>query len=188
MINADDFSTEATRSGINMARALTNSGYSNILSAEVFTRGFYEADELMENFKEFPETEKILMSNEYQDIGVASVLGEIHGCPIQVIIVHLGGYVPPNYTQQEISSWEALVGNIENVMPSWRSLQTADGIDQNKLNRLLSILDTRLQNGRKIVAKMRANQWLSDEEKAMTENDKNLAIEANRLISELNTR
>lgn len=188
MIKFDDFSTEATKSGVTLQRATKESGYRNIIFAEVYTRGFYEAEELLENFLEFPETKKILYSKDYQDIGVAAVLGEINNCPVQVIVAHLGGYVPPNYSKEEVDSWTKLIANLEEVLPSWKTLKSAEGIDQNKLNQLLTILETRLTNAKKIQARMIANQWLTDEERKLVEDDKRLGEEAERIINELTKR
>jgi len=188
MILSNDFSTEASRSGVTLAQAVKKANYNNIIFAEIFTRGFYEADELLDNFLEFPETEKILYSQKYQDIGVSAVLGEIDSCPVQVVVAHLGGYVPPNYKSEEINSWVSLVENLEKILPTWRSANEASGVDQNKLDKLLNLLDTRLNNARKIVTRMSANQWFTEQEKDMIADDKRLSEEASKLISELNSQ
>lgn len=188
MIKYDDFSQEATRSGVVLKDAIKQAGYQNIIFAEVYTRGYYEAQELLENFLEFPETKKILFSKKYQDVGISSVWGEIAGCPLQVIVTHLGGYVPPNYTNEEIESWQNLIDNLEKVLPSWQALRDVEGIDQGKVDRLINLLNTRLNNARRILSKMQANQWLNDKEKKMVENDRKLADEINRIIDELMKR
>ena len=188
MLKTDDFFIEATKSGISLEKAVKQSGYQNIIFAETFTRGFYEADELVENFLEFPETKKILFSNDYQDIGLTASVGEINSCPQQMVVVHLGGYVPPNYTKEEIDSWGNLVTNLENVLPSWRELGKAENVDKNKVDTLLNLLETRLNNAKKILSRMKSNQWLSEEEKGMAENDKKLGEEAEKIISELMKR
>ena len=185
MIATDDFSTEASRSGVTLAKAVKEAGYQNVIFAEVFTRGFYEADELLDNFAEFPETQKILYSAECQDIGLSPVLGEIGSCPVQVVVVHFGGYVPPNYSKGELDSWQKLISNIEEVLPSWRVLKGVEGIDQNKLNQLLEALETRLSHAKEINAQMQKNLWLTDAEKKWVEDDKKLGMEAERIIGEL---
>lgn len=188
MIKYDDFSTEATRSGVTLKDAIKQAGYQNIIFAEVFTRGDYEADELLENFLEFPETKKILFSKKYQDIGIASVWGEVAGCPVQVIVTNLGGFIPPDYSKEEIESWQNLIDNLEKVLPSWQALKDTDGIDQGKVDRLVNLLNTRLDSARRILSKMQADQWLSGEEKKMVEGDKKLAEEINKIIDELMKR
>ncbi len=188
MIKNDDFSPDATRSGMTLEKAVRQSGYRNIIFAEVYSRGFYEADELLDNLLEFPDTQKILFSDQYQDIGLSAVLGEIDGCPVQAVVVHFGGYVPPNYSKEQTDSWQSLIENLEKILPSWEALKQADGVDQYKLTNLVNLLNTRLSNARRINTRMKANQWLDDEEKNMAENDKNLATEAEKLVTELNKR
>lgn len=188
MIKYNDFSQEASRSAITLSKAVAAAGYRNIIFAEVYTRGFYDVDELLDNFLEFPDTKKILYSVQYQDIGIGVELGEINNCPVQVIVAHLGGYVPPNYTKSEIDSWQKLVDNLEEVMPSWRGLKQVEGIDQSRVAELLQYLETRLINAQKIVSRMRANLWLSDEERQMMENDKKLNDDAVKLMTELNKK
>lgn len=188
MIETNDFSNNATRSGMTVNRAMIQSGYSNILTAEVFTRGFYEAEELIDNLQAFPETNKILLNSKYQDIGLSAVIGDVGSCPVQVVVVQLGGYVPPNYKQDEVKSWKNLIENIEKVMPSWLSLKDVSGIDQSKLTRLLDILQKRLENAKVIYERMKANQYLSDSEKKIANEDKSLGEEAERIINDLNKR
>lgn len=186
MIKSDDFSLEASKSGMVMSKALKQAGYSNILSAELFTRGFYEALELMDNFSEFPDTRNLLFSSEYQDIGLSSVTGEVNGCPTQVVIAHLGGYVPPNYSKEDVESWGKAVENLDKANQIWGGLKDAEGIDRDKLNRLLSLLTNRRNNAEKVYKRMKANQWLTEEEKQIAEQDKNLAGEIENIIAELN--
>lgn len=119
---------------------------------------------------------------------MSAVLGEIDSCPVQVVVAHLGGYVPPNYKSEEINSWVSLVENLEKILPTWRSANEASGVDQNKLDKLLNLLDTRLNNARKIVTRMSANQWFTEQEKDMIADDKRLSEEASKLISELNSQ
>lgn len=188
MIKYDDFSQEATRSGVTLKDAVRQAGYQNIIFAEVYTRGYYEAQELLENFLEFPETKKILFSKKYQDVGISSVWGEIAGCPLQVIVTHLGGYVPPNYTNEEIESWQRLIENLEKVLPSWQALKDADSVDQGKVKRLINLLNTRLDSAGTILSKMQANQWLDNKEREMVKSDKNLAEEIKNIIDELMKR
>ncbi len=185
MITTNDFSTEATRSGVTLTRAVRESGYRNIVFAEVFSRGYFEAEELLANFLEFPQTKNILFSDQYQDIGLSPVLGEVNGCPTQVIVAHLGGYVPPNYKKEDIDSWQKLVDNLNDVLPSWEALKNVSYIDKTKLGRLLVILGQRKDIASTVLSRMRANQWLTDTEKSMVDQDASLAQEANSIVAEL---
>lgn len=185
MIKFNDFSSEASKSGFTLGKAIKESGYYNIVFAELFTRGFYEAEELIENLMEFPDSIKFLLSTEYQDIGLSTVLGDVDNCPTQVIVLHLGGYKPPNYKSEVIESWKKLLDNINEVLPSWEALKGIEKIDQNKLNRLLTVLYQRRNNASKIYEKMKRNEWLSTEEEKLADMDKNLNSEVVKLIEEL---
>lgn len=185
MIKTDDFSIEATRSGYTLTKSLSDIGYSNIIYAEFFTKGYYEAEELLDNFLEFPNTQKLLFSPQYQDIGLAAVIGKINDCPTQVVIVHLGGYIPPNYADNEIESWLSLIKNIEQVKPSWEQLRNASNINQQKLNRLIEIFNQRLFNANIIYQKMKQYKWLTDEEKNLVNQDSQFSAESNKIVEEL---
>lgn len=188
MINTNDFSSEATKSGITLAKAVKEVGYRNIVFAESFVRGFYEAEELIENFLAFPQTQDLLFSSLYQDVGLSAVLGNIDGCPVQVVVMHLGGYIPPSYTREELDGWVGVVENISSVLPSWQSLRLAENIDQGQLEQLIHRLITRKENASKIITRIQANQWLTDEEQQLVKDDKKLVDEAQEIISKLSKR
>lgn len=188
MITTNDFSTEATKSGITLSKSLKEVGYHNIVFAESFARGFYEAEELLENFLAFPQTQDLLYSQQYEDVGLSAVIGNVDGCPVQVVVMHLGGYVPPNYTHEELDGWVKVVENINSVLPSWQSLASAEKIDQGLLSQLINVLTTRRDNAGKIILRIQANQWLTDDEQQMARDDKKLVDEAQSIISKLSKR
>lgn len=188
MIKTDDFSIEATRSGVTLEKAVKEVGYRNIIFAEVFSRGYYEAGELLDNFMEFKQTKDMLLSSDYQDIGLSPVVGSVNNCPTQVVVVHLGGYVPPNYKKEDIESWQKLLDNLTEVIPSWEALKDNPNVDKKKLERLLSILSDRKNTAGTILSRMRANQWLTDTEKIKADQDENLANEANKIVDELSKK
>lgn len=186
MIATDDFSTEATRSSVTLRKAVAEVGYRNIVFAEVFSRGYFEADELLENFLEFPQTKNILFSSDYQDIGISPVLGEVNNCPTQVVIVHLGGYVPPDYKKEDLESWQKLADNLIEVLPTWEAARGTPNMDEKKLEQLIIVLRERKDIAAAVLSRIKANEWLTDAEKNMLEKDKKLAEEADNLVVELN--
>ena len=186
ILNTDDFSVEATRSGVTLEKAVRQAGYRNIIFAELIIRGYFQADELLENLFEFPDSTKILLSEEYQDIGMSPILGDVNNCPTQAIVIHLGGYKPPNYQKEDVESWKKLVNNLTEILPSWENLKNASNIDQRKLEKLVSLLKTRLANAQKIYGRLSRNEWLTVDEEQMVKNDDRLHSEAEILISELN--
>jgi len=190
ILKFDDFSFEATRSGYTMSQAMAEAGYSNIVWGEAPTLGYYEAEELLENQFEFPWSRKFLLQNDYQDIGIAEVEGEINGCPTQVIVQQFAGYVPPNYQESNIESWEQSLSSLREILPSWENIRTAPNLYKNnrdKSERIIQIINLRISRIDAVVMRMKANQWLSKEEIRFTEEDIGLYNEQDELAEFLNS-
>lgn len=192
ILKYDDFSFEATRSGYTMAKAMREVGYGNTVWGEAPLSGYYEADELLENQFEFPESKKFLLDKQYQDIGIAEVRAEVNGCPKHLIVQHFGGYVPPNYPRDVISSWEGALGSLRSIQSSWNELRSSgDFYNQNKsqVDRMNQIIEIRINRMADVVGTMRANRWLSASQESYVEHeDYALAREQNELANYLNGR
>ena len=186
MLATNDFSIEATRSGYTLEDSIQDVGYENILYAESLARGYFQASELLDNLLHFPETKNFILSYDYQDIGIAPVVGNVNNCPVQAVVIHLGGYQPPNYKKEDIESWQKLYENLKEVIPSWEKAKNAESVNQETLNSLLTSLYRRMSNIEKILYKLNNNLWLSKEEKALVEEDQKLASEEDELIRKLN--
>ncbi len=192
VLKFNDFSFEATRSGYSMERSMKDSGYWNPTWAEAFVRGYYEASELGENIFEFPKWQKFLLNPDFEDIGIAEVQGQINGCPTQIIVQHLGGYVPPNYKADEIKSWKDGLESIKKNQTGWASITTkpemATFYSEHKadVDRMNQIIELRLLHLEAIVAKMEANEWLLETEKQYIEEEKILSKEQKELAEKLN--
>lgn len=185
MLKMNDFSIEATRSGYTLEKSINESGYNNIIYAEALARGYYEAPELLENLMQFPETKKLVLDKEYQDIGLSPVVGDINNCPVQVVVIHLGGYQDPNYKKEDIESWQKLSDNLAEAIISWEKFKDIPEVNQEILNKLLDSLYKRKSNTQKILYKLNHNLWLSSEEKLMTEDDQKLATVEEELSNQL---
>lgn len=191
MLKYDDLSFEATRSSLTPQQAMAQAGYANIVYGEAPTLGYYTAEELLENYAQFPSWKKFLLDSTYQETGIAAVLGERNGCPTQMIVQHVAGYVPPNYPKKDIDSWKNLLTNLKNVLPSWERARTFGQIYEAKkqdYERMITILNERIMIVEAIATRMEANQWLTYEEKASIARDQQLADEAGKLSAELNAR
>lgn len=191
MLQFNDFSFAATKSGITLKKVLREVGYTNIVTGEAPTQGYYEAEELLENQFAFPESKKFLLDPDYQDIGISEVQGEINGCPTQVIVQHFGGYKPPNYSQKDIQAWKDILDRLVAIEPSWQGLRNyPEYYEKHKTEaeRIITVINTRIANIRLIVAKMEANQWLSETEMQMAKDDQALANEQSELAEALNTQ
>jgi signal peptidase I len=170
-------------------KAQREAGYFNIVHGEIFTYGYFDAEDLLGHYFEFGE--KYLLNKEYQDAGVGAVVGKINGCEVQVIVQEFGGYVPPNYNQENIDSWRNILLQLKEVQPSWARLKDyQEFYEKNKtdIDRINEILSIRIANISTIVAKMEANQWLTAEERKMADQDKALYEEQESLAKKLNSQ
>lgn len=189
IITYNDFSFEATKSGYTMAKAMRDSQYSNIVWGEAPAQGHYEAEELIDNQFEFPESKKFLLDKTFQEVGIAEVEGKIDGCPTQLLVQHFAGYVPPNYDKATIDSWKTSLANLRSIRPSWSNLKEyTDFYEKNKndVDRINEIISTRIQNTIAIITRMEANQWLTSAEQTMINQDTSLFETQEALAKKLN--
>ena len=191
ILKFDDFSWEATRSGYTMYKAMSDVNYYNIAYGEVPTQGYFEAGELIDNQFQFPKSKEFLLDKDFQEIGLSEVEGEINGCPTQVIVQHFAGYVPPNYSAGLIKSWEDSLNGLKGIESGWQGLKQYSKVydnNKNDVNRINDIISQRISMIGGIVAKMKANQWLSSEQDQYTRTgDKALSDEENSLADKLNS-
>lgn len=190
MLKYDDFSFEATRSGYTMGDAMRDANYSNIVWGEAPTLGYYEAEELIENQFQFPESKKFLLDATFQEIGVSEVTGAINGCPSQVIVAHFAGYVPPNYSKEVVESWRLALTRLLEIQPGWNNLTNVFSVydaHKTEVNRINEIIAMRISNIRGIVSRMEANQWLTPEQNKFISMDEQLAKEQDSLATKLNS-
>jgi len=191
MLKFNDLSFEATKSGYTMEKAMSEVNYSNIIYGEAPVEGYYEAEELIENQFQFPESKKFLIDKRYQEIGVAEVEGMINGCPTQVVVQHFAGYIPPNYPKEVIESWRQGLLKLKEIQPGWQKLKEyKEFYEKNKqdIDRINEIINLRIANISIIVEKMEANQWLNDQERRMVEADEGLANEQEEIAKRLNSQ
>jgi len=189
ILEHDDFSFEATLSGYTMEKAMRDSGYSNIVWGEVPIQGYFEATELVESLFEFPNSKKFLLDKNFDEIGISEVQGDINGCPTQVVVLHLAGYVPPNYKLETIDSWKKGLSRLKEIQPGWLGLKEYVDFYSKysfEVNRINEIISSRITNISAIVARMEANEWLTDSEKRMIEEDTELSQEQEQLSITLN--
>lgn len=189
ILKFDDMSFEATRSGVTMEKAMERVGYSNIVWGESPNYGHYESDELLENQLAFPTAKQFLLNTEFQEIGVSEVDLEIEGCPKHVVVQHFAGYKPPNYEKETIASWRNLVVSLQRIQPSWQNLKNYPEYyseHRQEIDRINEIIELRIRNAQSIVARMEANEWLTDVEKSRVEQDVGLGVEQSRLAEVLN--
>lgn len=189
ILKYNDLSFEATKSGYTMEKAMSEVDYSNIVWGEAPTLGYYEALELIDNSFAFGDRKKFLLNPDFQDIGISALIGQINGCPVQIVVQHMAGYIPPNYIAEDIANMKNTIFRLKEILPGWEKLKNYEEYYQKNrqdVDRIVGIIQTRIDNLDKILTRMEANQWLSPEEKKLLNGDKGLSEEQNNLAKKLN--
>ncbi|MBP8961036.1 signal peptidase I [Patescibacteria group bacterium] len=190
IIEFNELNVEPVKSKYPFEKALREVGYFNIVTGEIVGVGYFEEEELINYWLEF-ETKETILNRDYQETGIAAVVGKINGCETQVIVQEFGGYVPPNYKRADIEGWKNNLSRLKEVQPSWARLKEyKEFYEKNKqdVDRINEIISTRIANISTIVAKMEANQWLSATEQKMIDQDKLLYDEQEAIATRLNSR
>jgi signal peptidase I len=190
ILKYDDFSFDATRSGYTMEDAMADSAYSNVKWGEVPTQGYFDAEELIDNQFQYPNSKKFLTDSVFQEVGIAEVEGQINGCPTQVIVQHFAGYIPPNYSKDMIDSWKLTLSQLNSILPSWEKIKDFSlTYNRNKqdADRLFEIIRLRINRIQQIVSKMEKGQWLTAGENKWTYDDENLYNEQESLAKKFNS-
>lgn len=169
-----------------MKQAIQSAGYSNIILGEFVSWGHFSAQELLENLLFNANTAKQILDSQYSDLGVSAVNREVNGCPSQVIVGHLGGYVPADYSEETITSWRRLRDNLSEVVPSWERAVGNDRVNQSDLTELLTILRRRLSLAQELVQIMENGEWLSPSQETRIQADTQDAQAAENLAKQLN--
>lgn len=191
ILRSNDFSPEGTQSGYPVRRAMSDAGYSNIVWGEAPATGYYTSEELIDNSFQFPDTKKFLLDRDFTDIGVAAYLGNLNGCPTQIVVQHFGGYVPPNYPKDMVASWQQALTNLQSIQPSWTALRDAHPFYENNktaVDRINQLIDERISTIARLVTKMQHNEWLSAEDNQLMKDDDTLGQEQETLSKTLNSK
>lgn len=170
------------------SKAIRDAGYSNIITGEIRTTGYYDSEELSNYWLDY-QTKKNLLDKQFQDTGIAAYVGKIDGCEVQVIVQEFGGYVPPNYDKSNTDSWKSVLSRLREIQPSWqRCKEWGSAYDRNKTecDRINEIISIRINNIQAAVNKMDKNQWLSSAESKSLDQDQALFNEQESLANKLN--
>ncbi|HAP37797.1 signal peptidase I [Candidatus Shapirobacteria bacterium RIFOXYD1_FULL_38_32] len=181
------------KSAYTMEKSMADAGYWNTYWWEVSIQGYYEAEELVEDYleRDWTNAKETWFDKKFDDIGIAEVEGTLNGCPTQVIVIHVAGYVPPNYKKEDVESWKTSLSRLREIQPSWASLKDNTNFYQkNKgdVDRINEIIAIRISNISAIAAKMEANQWLTAAEQKMIDQDKPLYDEQEVIATRLNSQ
>ena len=171
---------------ISMQQSMSQAGYTNIVLGEFVSRGRFTAKELVDNLLYQAGSTKQILSNEYNDLGIKAVTGQVDSCPTQIIVGHLGGYVPAVYDESTLKNWIELRDNLKEVIPTWERAQGHNTVDQEKLSKLLSILRGRASLADEIITVINQKNWLTKSQEDRIKQDEKNASLAEALAKELN--
>lgn len=189
IIDYNELKTDPARSHLAPEEVLQNVGYYNIITGEIHTTGYYDAEELANYWLEF-NTKEYILHKDYQETGVAAVDGKINGCETQIIVQEFGGYIPPSYSRSDIEGWKNSLTQLRNILPSWENIRNFPETyskTKTKADRIIEIFKLRISYIERIVSKMESNQWFSEEERSYTIKDRSLYEEQESIAKELNT-
>lgn len=185
----NEFSHEATKSGVTYVDAIGQANYWNITKGENLAEGQFSSSQVVTGWMGSKTHRENILNPQFQDIGVATYEGELKGRKTIVSVQLFGGYVPPNYSQADIESWKSARASLINYLPSWeKSRSFGSQYENNKADyeRIISIFNQRINIANRIIAKMEANQYFTAEENNLIEQDKALYQEAESLATRLN--
>lgn len=180
---------ENKESKYSYSRAIKDTGYSNIMIGEIRTTGYYDSEELSNYWLDY-ETKKSLLDKQFQDTGIASYVGKINDCEVQVIVQMFGGYVPPNYDKSMIESWEKTLSRLKEIQPSWQKCKEWGEIYENNkfaCDRINEILNIRISNIQVAISRMKSGKWLTASELKGLDQDISLYNEQEDLARKLNS-
>jgi hypothetical protein len=106
-------------------------------------------------------------------------IGELNGCPVQVVVQHLAGYIPPKYNSSDIENWKNGLTKLKEIQPSWEKT------DIDRINDIISIRTNRISA---LISRMKAGEWFTDEEKKWMDEDSALGVEQNQISERLNAK
>jgi signal peptidase I len=168
--------------------SLETVGYSNVVTGEFVTYGHFTAEELVQNIVSNAKTAKEILNRDFQEIGLATMNETVNGCPTEIVVGHLGGYIPATYDEATLASWRTAQSNLEAIIPTWEGARGDASVDQAKLAALLEILHRRLTRVQHIVQIMEERAWLSRADQESIAKDAADAQSAEALANELNQR
>ncbi len=189
MFKYNDLDYEAPKSGYTMKEAMDDVGYSNITYSEFHIVGYYDAQELFDAILEQPNKTRFLYDKDFDEIGVSTTVGSLNGCPVQMMVQHVAGYVPPNYGDGEIQSWSDGLTRLKAVQPGWEKLKSSQELYnqyRTEVDRINEIISIRIGRMEQIVKRMQSNEWFTEEEKKWVSEDAKLGEEQSELSDKLN--
>jgi hypothetical protein len=129
---------------------IKKAGYEYIDSGENLAKDFLDSNRLMASWMASPEHKENIVNPRYKEIGVTVKRGLILGSETTIVVQHFGSQrsnTPPNYTKENIASWESSLADLQKSLPSWENTRNSPNLypnNRDKCERIISILQTRI--------------------------------------------
>lgn len=180
---------EKAEGAVSTADAFRKVEYWKPVYGEIPVQGYFSSEELFNYLVEFDMTKNFILDEDFTEMGIAVIEDSLNNCPTQLIVIHFAGYVPPNYDKATIDSWDNLLKKLKEIKPGWVAAKNYDQFyEKNKrdIDKVVSIINDRIDALEPIVAKMKKNEWLSDSELKYLDLDASLGDEQENLANKLN--
>lgn len=186
ILDASDYSFEATKAAYTMKEAMQKVGYDNIVWGEIPLSGRFSADELTSRLTSFPESKKFLLEADFSDFGLSD-FESANSCPQIITVLHFAGYKKANYSKETIKNWEEAIVSIEKVSPSWIAI-VPNLPDQKRelVKNMIEKLDAQNVIAHKILEKMLKSEWLSQKDKDQITKFTSLGGEIEEIAKQIN--
>lgn len=191
IIEFDEWAHEATRSGVPYTEAIKRANYWNINYGENLANGQFTSEEVVRGWMSSEAHKANILNSKFQEVGIATYSGQLNGVSTVVTVQLFGGYQPPNYTKDYLNGWESSLASLISVKPSWENIKNfPTTYEENKqdADRMIEIINIRINRMQKIVARIKANQWFTAEENRWIYEDEKLYNEQEAIAKRLNSQ
>lgn len=191
IIEFDEWAHEATKSGVTYTEAIKRANYWNINYGENLANGQFTSEEVVRDWMSSEAHKANILNSKFQEVGIATYSGQLNGVSTVVTVQLFGGYQPPNYTRDYLNSWESSLASLISVKPSWENIKNfPTTYEENKqdADRMIEIINIRINRMQKIVARIKANQWFTAEENRWIYEDEKLYNEQEAIAKRLNSQ
>lgn len=192
ILSTGDWSHEAPHSGLTYNKAMSEVKYDNSKKGENLAKDYRDTNSIVAAWMKSPSHKDNIVDPLYQETGVATASGTLSGIKTVVVVQLFGGYVPPNYSEELISSWEVSLNSLRSNLSSWESTRNSPNLypnNKDKCERIITIIQTRINKTQQVVSLMKANKYLGAElDKYTYSGDTALSNEQETLAKYLNSQ
>lgn len=192
ILSTGDWSHEAPHSGNTYTKVMTQVKYDNSKKGENLAKDYRDDNSIVVAWMNSPEHKENIVDPLYQETGVATASGTMSGIKTVVVVQLFGGYVPPNYSKEVIESWEKSLTSLQGILPSWENTRNSPNLypnNKDKCERIIAIIQTRINKTQQVVSLMHANKYLgSDLDKYTNSGDTTLSNEQESIAKYLNSQ